>query len=258
MPIGTGAPRPAAIMGCVHERVVYRVTTTIIATTVGVLGVGGAVLLLRMGADDAGPVVLTWVGVGWVVFSALLLALTVRSATVVTDAGVEVRGAFRTRTYPWERIAHVMIEEIGGPASAVAIYSGVIYDENLRRVALPYVNHKRLGEGLEGEVRKLYERWEDLRGPNWEPRTLEVAERIDVRRNRDRVWQHAIVAALAGFVLAIVVTVVVLIVAAGTPFVHTDLFGMMPLLVPVLPVVSFAVVATVGLLRRRARLRSRW
>lgn len=158
-------------LGMNDDRVVHRASTAMISVAAAVLVGVGALLLVALHLNDSSPEVLAWVGVGWFLFTAFMLAVTARLATVVSRAGIEVRRIFGRSAHPWAEIADIQIEEVTGPSSRFQVFGAVVYDADLRRVVLPYLHHKRLGSAqLEAEVSELRRRWEAERGSDWQPR----------------------------------------------------------------------------------------
>lgn len=138
-------------------------------------------LLLRMSLDDVGDAVLLWVGLGLALFFGFLLAFIVRAATVVSAHGIEVRQMFSRRHYPWAEIADLQV----APMDGTRVTGAVLFDADLRRVFLPQITDKVLGtERLHQEVARLRQWWTEARGPDFQPRTAEVAERVEAIRAR--------------------------------------------------------------------------
>lgn len=230
---------------------IYRVNTQQVGAAGTVIAVGGVILLVRLHADDLPDGWLTVVGIVYAVLMGLLMALILRSSTAITDAGVVVRHTWSSTEYPWPEVADIRFELVSG-ASGPTIHGAVLYDAQLRRVVLPYVNNRRLGGIPEAEraTTELRERWAAARGADWQPRAAEVEQRVATRQGRSRVWAHALIALFSGFVLAIVIVVVVLLTASRA-FMDTDVFSAMPLLILILPLLAFGTTAVVGLLRQR-------
>ncbi|GAB3453381.1 hypothetical protein GCM10027436_53970 [Actinophytocola sediminis] len=145
----------------------YRVSAAMIAMVLAILVGVGVLLQIALSLADSPPEVLLWMGVGWLLFTAFMLALTARPATVVSGAGIAVRRVFGARRHPWTEIADIQIEEVSGQsAPRLQVRGAVIYDPRSHRTVLPYLHHRRLGPTkLEAEVAELRRRWETERGP---------------------------------------------------------------------------------------------
>lgn len=153
------------------DRVVYRTSTAmVVATSAPSIGVG-ALLLFALYLNDASSPALIGMGIGWLLITLFLIALAVRPMTVISRSGIEVRGLFGARVHPWAEIADIQIEEVSNTPVDGKVFGAVVYDADLRRVALPHLHHKRLGSAqLETEVSELRHRWEAERGVDWQPR----------------------------------------------------------------------------------------
>lgn len=158
------------ILGVSDDRAVYRAhTAMVLAVSTPLIGVG-ALLLFVLSLNDAPSPALVAVGIAWLLITGLMIALAVRPRTTISRAGIEVRGPFGTRVHPWAEVADIQIEEVSSSPAAGKVFGAVIYDADLRRVALPYLHHKRLGSAqLESAMGELRRRWTEERGTDWRP-----------------------------------------------------------------------------------------
>ena len=232
-----------------EERRTYRVSIGAWWWMLFLMAVLLAVLLGRLySRTDLVGAGLVWTGVGVGVIFALLLTWLARTATVVTDAGLVVRGLFRSRFYPWAEIADIQEDDFG---------QAVLYDRDLRQVPLPHFARKRLGGEFAVELDSLTARWETRRGPGWRSRADELAQRAatvankaHVSQKRANVFTWALVAALLSFV-AIMVVMATSDYLTISPVVELLIWpGMLAV-----PVVVFLLVYVVGSARIRARKR---
>ncbi|HEX2131282.1 MAG TPA: PH domain-containing protein [Actinophytocola sp.] len=175
------------------HHVVYRAP----ATMIGGLAIGMAlviVLLLVRAADEVAGGVLLWAGLVGAALFGLVLAVVVRTVTVVSGEGITVRQLFGTRSYLWAEIVDIRIARMSG----TRYYSAVVYDRDGRQVLLPQVTDKVLGaERLDHEVGELRRRWEAVRGPGTD----------DVGSVRTRFWTVQRTGIAIGFAAGITVAV---------------------------------------------------
>jgi len=230
----------------------YRIGPLQLAIVVGAVVLSGVLLIPQtVSLAEYADWPTGWLITGWLVFAAVVLVPPIRPATVITGDGITVRRLVRTTVHPWREIADIQFEQVTGPFSRITVRGAVLYDADLRRRELPYLTDRRLSDTTAAELAtaELHKRWVAARGPLWQPRTTEVEQLVETRRSRNQVWQHAIVAAAVGVLLALLGIVMV---AQALP----DATPQASLLLLVLPLLAFVGTAVVGLLRRR-RDRSR-
>ncbi|MEU6802545.1 PH domain-containing protein [Streptomyces neyagawaensis] len=118
-----------------------------------------------------------------------------RAHTSVTADGVTVRGALRTRTWPWSDVYGIRVEDNrhGFPR-----WSGYLYAVDGRRTRLPQVDEYHLPDPI-GEIADLYATALRLGLTSPEPRP-EVEKRIERETRRRKAWQRA---AVVGAVVAV-------------------------------------------------------
>lgn len=227
----------------------YRIGPLQLAIVVGAVVLGGVLLIpqtISLAKYAEWPT--GWLIAGWLVFAAVVLVPPIRPATVITSDGITVRRIVRTTVHPWREIADIRFEQVTGPFSRTTVRGAVLYDADLRRRELPYLTDRRLRDTTDAELAtdQLHKRWVAARGGSWQPRTAEVAELVETRQSRNRVWQHAIGGAFVGLLLALLG---LFMVGQAAP----DAAPTASLLLVALPALAFVGTAVVGLVRRRRR-----
>ncbi|PRX99083.1 PH domain-containing protein [Allonocardiopsis opalescens] len=113
----------------------------------------------------------------FVVLLGLLQLLVERSATLVDDGGVALRGPFRTIRYPWSQIADLTVESVVGAVSETGVPRPgpggrpdlvALYDRTGRRRYLPGFSSATV-PGFHQEAAALRAEWERRRGADWTP-----------------------------------------------------------------------------------------
>jgi Bacterial PH domain len=236
----------------------YRVNRVLLGLAVAGVVACGVTLIVRMNEDDLVPGgVRTGVYLGYLVLAAIVMSVVVRSSTTVADEGIVVRRIGPARRYPWSAITDIRIEPVN-TMSRRTVQGVVLYDTELRRIVLPYVNTRRL-DGIEatrsvmkGLRRRVAKAAGPTDGPERQARIAKLGRRITTRQGRERVWFSATLAAFITFLATAVLVSQLPMLVPDEPA-ATDPLRKIPLLIVVLPILVFAATAAIGLVRKRRR-----
>ena len=194
----------------------YRAPWQIVPILLGVVALGAARLLFKAHDEDLGGTGEAIIVGCAVLFAGLLIAAILCARTTVDQDGILVHSLLRTTRYRWPDIAELRIEKADRTTMSRATFPNVIlYDQNLKRVALSNVSDKRLGGpgALVAELARLRAAWEAGRGPDWRPRTAELA-RADRRAARTipviAIYLAALCIGMVSMVLALIVSLAIL------------------------------------------------
>jgi Bacterial PH domain len=240
----------------------YTVSSTVLRRFWLVMGLGTALLLCQVSADD------TWGPTGkfltiacYFVLMGLLVTWVYRSATVTSPQHLTVRGPFRTRRIPWPQVQAIMIEiNPGSLGSADAPQLiAVAYDAAGRRIPLPHLNEKSFANrygSLESEVDGIRAAWLAGRGQGWAPVAHAQARAAEIAKHGIDSWMLGLSLASLSILGVAIVFAVGLIAGVRAPWPLSLIF--LPQALLVIPAVVFFVSTFASMIsRRRARTRVR-
>ena len=138
----------------------------------------------------------------WLFIWALLASW--RQRTFVTADGIAVRGAVRTRRRSWHDIYDIRVEPRRNQRSGDSQWLTFLYDNDGRRLLLPYVSDGQLPE-FGAEIDELRATAARHRGMAWEQRP-EVEERIRRQAGHRKAWERATSGALLVLLAMFLVT----------------------------------------------------
>jgi hypothetical protein len=184
----------------------------------------------------------------------LALAWVWRSATITKHDYLAVRGLFRVKQIPWAGIQDIRVEmnpgRIGSRQAPRELV--IVYDRYGKRTTLPQLNQVTLaghGLSLQDEVAALHSTWMQLRGEQWAPEP-EVAQKVAARS------RYAMPSWALGFrwaIAAILFAAVLAIIGLTTGNDGNPPFLLSPVIILILPLVTFAAVTTASAVARRRR-----
>ncbi|XBB69996.1 hypothetical protein ABFU82_12010 [Nocardioides sp. WV_118_6] len=181
----------------------------------GLVAVG---MVVKMAYDDVAWWVTALVGAFFAAFFAAGVTMIMRAGTTIDGAGVVIRSSFRTRRYSWAGVQEVLVEAnpvAGLPRQAARV--AVLYDASGARVELPWCNDLVRAD-LDADVASLRVIWLARRGDDWRP--APAAAGAVAAAWSGRAWSgvaiamDALLAAMAVFLVGVVISVVLLVAGA--------------------------------------------
>lgn len=177
-----------------------------------------------------------------------------RSATIARHDYLAVRGPFRVKEIPWADIQAIRVEANPGrmgsrraPKELV-----IVYDRHGKRITLPHLNQVTLdghGQSLQAEVAAMHSTWMQLRGEEWVPEP-EVAAKVAAHsRYALPSWTLGFLWSIAAALVGMVLALIGLTTSNGNP----SPFLLSPIIILILPLVTFVGVTTASAVARRRR-----
>jgi Bacterial PH domain len=245
-----------------HGTRAYRAAKGASLTLVGIIGLSSIGALIKLGRERTPMPTIIAIGLGLAAFIGVMVAWSRRSATIITEDYIALRGLWRTVRIAWPDVQAIRVES--NVASVVRSDQPkahvFVYDRHGTRRMLPCFTAEILatrGQDIKHELAFIEEIWLRRRGADWVP-LPDAQGKIGKQLARERRYLAPVIAWLTWTAAAVPLGIVVFVVLLLSGFLPRGRVwvSLLPLLLmfvgPALVGLAVVVVGTVHQ-RRRSR-----